>query len=531
MKPLFRLWCLILTTLLYLAGLSSADQVAGNLVYDWNDTLIDIIGDLVDAHGGARAGRDDVHGYYIVSVALARSRPEIEQAYEEARLEALKQLNQFINGVLVSGASNMESSKYQREQDGQSHLASYKKFRSVVSERFKGHVSGAQVWRQGAVGKEIFVVLLIEETGLKVIDKLRKDKPTVSVHRPLPDQRQQDSRGGSGQETSLLGPSKLREQVVEVNGLAPLKGESKAIARRKAIQHALRNAVEQVNGVIIKGRTGRLGKHIASVIATRAEGYISSYKVLSEEQRGADYHVRVRAVVSAASLLKDVDFYLEVLGSPRFRIQASKTYERWLAKTLRDLGFNIVRGHAPATHEFRETLYQEEIPNPIVGGPSGYATELAVTLIDLTTSEELLTIRNEPDNTPIFVSPPKLAKVASEKLAQKQIKKVLAVELTDALAKRTQTGQTYKIVIQKADQRDRELFRHNLEGGGEGRIVSWELKDQNLVLNYQYPGSLSQLMDTILEELYASYSVEGKGRMPRALYIGSRKAIFEILKQ
>lgn len=85
-------------------------------------------------------------------------------------------------------------------------------------------------------------------------------------------------------------------------------------------------------------------------------------------------------------------------------------------------------------------------------------------------------------------------------------------------------------MFQKADLRDLELFRHNLEGGGEGHIVTWELNDQKLVLNYQYPGNFSQLMDSILEKLYACYSVEGKSRMPYALYIGRLKAVFEILK-
>jgi hypothetical protein len=114
----------------------------------------------------------------------------------------------------------------------------------------------------------------------------------------------------------------------------------------------------------------------------------------------------------------------------------------------------------------------------------------------------------------------------------KQIKKKMTSEIVNALAQRSRTGQVYNILIINANRKDYSLFKHCLESGSEGRIVSWDwnAKNKSLSLKYQYPGSLSQAFDGVMHQLYDAYKLEGKKRKPRAKKIGTHEAIFEIIR-
>ncbi len=502
----------VLAALLFGVGPAGADQATGNLVYAWNDTLIDIVGDLVDAGGGARAGKDDVHGYYVVSVGVVPAGSDMTKAYTHARLEALRMMTEFINGVLVSGGAS-SSEAAQGDQRVQ-------RFRSVVVERFKGHIEGARVWRQGPVGEKVFVVLLLDETGLKARDRFRSrgENPTP---RPAVVQGSHNS--------AMAGPSASRRETVEADGYAPLEGQSISRARKAAIRDALRNAIEKVNGVAIRGRAGRLGKHISQIIASQSEGFIATYDVISEERQGEDYHVRVRAVVDTAGVMKAVDLYLQVLGAPRFRVEAPGSYRNWLTAKLKGMGFEMVAPGARATHLFKMEVRQDPVPNPM-GGSDGFATEASVTLVDLENGEEVLTVRNpSPNRTAVFVAPERVARAASERLALRQLDRILEKRIITALAERARKGQLYDIAVEGARPVDLDLFRHNIEGNSDAKVVAWRWNPgQELILECRFPGSLSQLLDSIMDELKGSYATEGGGRTVELIRSGGRQAVFQV---
>jgi hypothetical protein len=113
----------------------------------------------------------------------------------------------------------------------------------------------------------------------------------------------------------------------------------------------------------------------------------------------------------------------------------------------------------------------------------------------------------------------------------KQIKKKMTAKIINSLAQRARSGQIYNILIRNANRRDYSLFKHCLESGSEGRIISWNYssKNKSLSLKYRFPGSLSQAFDGILHQLYDAYKMEGKRRKPKAKKIGTHEAIFEII--
>ena len=496
--------------------------------YAWNEDLIDIIAELGSEGGGVRASRDERHGYFVVAVSYYSAKGDVTEAYEAARLEALKELAQFINGVEVSGQTKMKSGEKYHNNNGQENTSIVEEFVSVTKTYFKGNISGAQTWKKGLKGKKVYIVLLLDEKSLKQRAMLKQMGAA--------DGTQSSNSAGSyytgADNKSMAGPSSSnREEVVTVTGVAPMKGGSTAAARQEAIRDALRNAVQQVNGVIIQGRAGRWGKHISNAISSRTEGYISSYKILQEGARYGNFEVKIKAVVNRSALVRDVDIYLEALGSPTFRINAPKKYYHWLAGELKKVGFAIIGSNGTATHEFRINIIQNEVPNP-GGGPSGYSTEIAIDLTDLASRENLFTIRNNPQRTQIYLSSRDTAKAASEKAAMKQLKKKMVPEIVNALAQRSRSGQIYHIKIINANRKDYSIFKHCLESGSEGRVVSWDWNAKNkvLTLKYKFPGSLSQAFDGVMHQLYDTYKLEGKKRKPRAKQIGTHEAVFEIIK-
>ncbi len=495
--------------------------------FAWDENIFEIVAELGSNGGGVRASHDTIHGNYIVALSFYPAKGDLTQAYEAARLDALKEISHFINGVEVSGQTKMKSGESYRYQNGQESSSLYEEFLSVTKTYFKGNVAGAQTWKKATKGKKVYVVMLLDETGLKqrgVFKKLGATDVSKSSN-------SSGSFSSAQRNNFISGPSTGgRDQLVTVTGIAPMRDGSTATARNEAIRDALRNAVQQVNGVIIQGRSGRWGKHVSNAISSRTEGYISTYKVLKEGPRYGDYEVMIEAVVNRSALVRDVDLYLEALASPTFKVNAPGRYYNWFSSELKKIGFNIIGRNGNASHAFEIAINQHEVPNS-VGGPSAYSTEIAVNLVDLKNSEILFTIRNNPQRTQIFLSSKAVSKVASEKAAMKQLKKKMTAEIINALAQRSRTGQVYNILIRNANRRDYRLFKHCLESGGEGRIISWNYssKNKSLSLKYRFPGSLSQAFDGVLHQLYDAYKLEGKRRKPKAEKIGTHEAIFEII--
>ena len=50
-----------------------------------------------------------------------------------------------------------------------------------------------------------------------------------------------------------------------------------------------------------------------------------------------------------------------------------------------------------------------------------------------------------------------------------------------------------------------------------------------MILDYRFSGTLSNALDQSLDEIYATFKTQGKGRRPHMQKAGKRKAIFTIV--
>ncbi len=115
------------------------------------------------------------------------------------------------------------------------------------------------------------------------------------------------------------------DTTLTVQGVAVL-GDNPAIARDKAINDALRNAVEEGLGVLIKSETQVENYElVADKIRAQAKGYVKNYEVVRErkDEDAGLYRVWVKATVSLGKLEDDLEamgILVREVGKPRLAV-------------------------------------------------------------------------------------------------------------------------------------------------------------------------------------------------------------------
>lgn len=96
-------------------------------------------------------------------------------------------------------------------------------------------------------------------------------------------------------------------EIMTTDGMAAIIGGNTVVARDKAIDDALRKAVEQAVGTVVSSDTMTENyKVIHDKILARTAGYVERYKVVSEGPRGDIYVVTIQAEVGKANLMDDL---------------------------------------------------------------------------------------------------------------------------------------------------------------------------------------------------------------------------------
>jgi hypothetical protein len=117
-------------------------------------------------------------------------------------------------------------------------------------------------------------------------------------------------------------------QTVQATGQAAIYGTDLAHARDKAIEDAMRKAVEQAMGAMISSETVTANYELISdKILSQSKGYVRNYKVLSEGKEDGVMVVKIEAQVSAGNLQNDLKGVLAVLKSknmPRVLIMVAE---------------------------------------------------------------------------------------------------------------------------------------------------------------------------------------------------------------
>ncbi len=129
-----------------------------------------------------------------------------------------------------------------------------------------------------------------------------------------------------------VGAAKKDSESTKVQSLgqAAIYGTDVAMARDKALEDAMRKAVEQAVGAMVSSETVTENfELISDKIFSKSRGYVRKYKVLSEgkEEGAGIYQVKIEAVVASGNLNNDLQGVLAVLKAknmPRVLIMVAE---------------------------------------------------------------------------------------------------------------------------------------------------------------------------------------------------------------
>ncbi|MFC1654572.1 flagellar assembly protein T N-terminal domain-containing protein [Myxococcota bacterium] len=117
-------------------------------------------------------------------------------------------------------------------------------------------------------------------------------------------------------------------EEVEVTGQAAIFDDDKAQARDKAIDDALRKAVESAVGTMISSETITENYQLLSDrIYSQAEGYVKKYKILDEKDEDNVYIVQIRAKVAVGAVASDLESLKTLMrrkGMPKLLIMVAE---------------------------------------------------------------------------------------------------------------------------------------------------------------------------------------------------------------
>jgi hypothetical protein len=155
-------------------------------------------------------------------------------------------------------------------------------------------------------------------------------------------------------------------KLIQSEGVATV-GSDPAAARDKAVEDALRRAVEQAVGTMIESETAVENYQLLSDrIYSQSSGYVKNYKILSENKEGNLLRVKIEAEVSSGAIgndLSGIGILQRRLKYPRVMVMivennvlnsaslwnvytvSNSQAESTISERLKSRGFNVVDPH------------------------------------------------------------------------------------------------------------------------------------------------------------------------------------------
>lgn len=156
---------------------------------------------------------------------------------------------------------------------------------------------------------------------------------------------------------SLLPQNVLcQSSTIESQGVAAIVQGNLDISRDKAIEDALRNAVEQATGSLIENETLVENYQLLSdKIYSQSKGYVQSYEVVDEKAEEGLYRVTIKATVASGELKNDLralNILMHQVRKPRVMVlfeeslsqdvNSGRLAEDAVSKVLLERGFKLV---------------------------------------------------------------------------------------------------------------------------------------------------------------------------------------------
>ncbi len=178
------------------------------------------------------------------------------------------------------------------------------------------------------------------------------------------------------------------QQKIRAKGMSTISKNFIDIARSKALSEAQRNAVEKAVGVMITSATNVENYQVKmDRILSESQGFISSYKIISEKRTGDNYEVEIEAEISAGKLrdqMTAINLIMVRKSKPRVMLIFTGTTSRdavaeaAMSKYFIAQGFRLVDAQTIKKNKDYERLQDAAEQKALSGIAHRYGAEIII---------------------------------------------------------------------------------------------------------------------------------------------------------
>lgn len=291
--------------------------------------------------------------------------------------------------------------------------------------------------------------------------------------------------------------------TVRAIGFCIIEDGKIAPARKKALQSALRNAVEQVMGTTVVGQSQLMDNAKAkSKVISQTVGAIKQYRIVKEAPVGENYQVIVNAQVDEKQLLDNYAAMVRSMGNPGFFVKSIDPDLHYaLSGFLSDLGISVVKDQGAA--QFIVDAECQYLPVEDDHYGKGIQIDLGLTLYDVATGQKLFSLRNTPRLTSTYSGNFNQIRQSAAGKAFKTMKKQIHEKLDKVVMDWVLNGHDVKVVFRNTNgSRDlAKTLEEAIRGVPCAELRTRKLDGNTMEFLCSYVGPTADFEDFLAERL------------------------------
>lgn len=434
---------------------------------------------LLASGADSAQGQSPETGHWLLAVGLTDA--EGKSASDAIALASLE-ARRAVAACFTTTIAAVTEMQMQEDDDGSS--SSFAQWaRSDVSEVLRGvRIVASQI----KDGQAVAVALLTEKTA----DATRKLRAVMEASRP---------------------------GTVEADGIG--------FTKEAAVQAACRSALEQVCGTSVIASTASLDNDSVKQRAfSDVQGLVSAYRILEQEEKDGQIHVRIVAEVDLSELQESYGAQMKSIGDPLFYITSTND------DALRQMSdWFIGKGFKTTTHQGTSDYKIDILTKALArkhpsSGKEGLQVQLTITCYDKA-GVQLFSLQNDPRKATSFIGDAERQSQICIEKAVKQIEKPLHERVQRAVSDLANNGRSVRIVfrnvvaLEQSSLVEAVTSQLNDMPGASSATSSYNDATRTATVRFTLKGNPQDLMDLLRQRMPA---------LPPAVSVSTNKIIFEL---
>jgi len=407
--------------------------------------------------------KDKDVGRSVISIGFGRN-DNNNIAIDMAKHEALKHLTAFLKGEKISATESTEQ-KYIGDLIEESY---YQQIKSSI----EASVKSAYFYKSGKYKGDIYAVVIISERSTFATD---------------------------------LFNSKQDTNTVVAKGFASIDND-KTKARNNALNQALRNAVEQFNGVQMASKTSIENSDLYKAkLASVSKGYVKRYEIKNEYQDGENYLVEILAEISEGDpdSTNSIDAVKESIGRPSFYLNIEdKRLKDMISEVLSNNNLDITQIKTRAKYIISGEVGKYEYDVPSSQKMKGIQTTIMLKVSEKFSDEDIINISNDPENSVEISALKELRERNSYNYAMEELEEKLIKQINRNFVSKFNNGAKVLVKLVKFDfMRDVHELKECIESLPLTKSVSVSpVENKTVTYELLYLGNPSDLQLEIFKK-------------------------------